>query len=503
MRAVSEDYPLWGSLEKGPYPIGFRLIEKTDHSRSYSPKHEYDYQSQKGERDRRIRMYVWYPAIKSDTPHMLFIQYFHLALDDFGVRQGLDKKEIWDELPLARGLSEKSLEMLLKTKTPAQEDANPRGGKFPLIVFGQGLYYESPITHCILCEYLASHGYVVATCPLNGTYSRLVKLDVIDLETQVRDMEFVISLARGCEFVDPNKLGLIGFDLGGMSALILAMRNTDVDAFASLDAGILFAHPSGLPQTSPHYNVERFRIPWMHMTRTEAVKNVPRTQNTDFLFETKKYGDSYLILLDKTRHVDFTSYSMYGIEKTVPAYWGPAPGSPPHNYRIICDYVQNFFDAYLKGDQDGLDFMNKKFVEPAIPDAPYTIEKKKGNKAPPVFDDFVRWIFEEGYTKAQQLYRQAKQRYPGSDLFDEAKINQLAYKFLYFWGHVDIAIQIFQLNVENHSRSFNVYDSLAEAYMVKGDTVHAIENYEKSLALNPENSNAVEMLRRLRKEDNY
>jgi cytochrome c-type biogenesis protein CcmH/NrfG len=43
-----------------------------------------------------------------------------------------------------------------------------------------------------------------------------------------------------------------------------------------------------------------------------------------------------------------------------------------------------------------------------------------------------------------------------------------------------------------------VYDSLGEAYMKNGDKELAIENYEKSLKLDPGNANAVEMLKRLR-----
>jgi len=54
--------------------------------------------------------------------------------------------------------------------------------------------------------------------------------------------------------------------------------------------------------------------------------------------------------------------------------------------------------------------------------------------------------------------------------------------------------------VEVYPQSNNVYDSLAEAYMVNGDRELAIKNYEKSLELNPKNSNAVEMLKKLRKE---
>ena len=55
------------------------------------------------------------------------------------------------------------------------------------------------------------------------------------------------------------------------------------------------------------------------------------------------------------------------------------------------------------------------------------------------------------------------------------------------------AIEIFKLNVEAYPQSSNVYDSLGEAYMVKGDGEQAIMNYEISLKLDPNNSNAAEM----------
>jgi tetratricopeptide (TPR) repeat protein len=59
------------------------------------------------------------------------------------------------------------------------------------------------------------------------------------------------------------------------------------------------------------------------------------------------------------------------------------------------------------------------------------------------------------------------------------------------------AIALFKINVEFYPKSSNVYDSLAEAYMTNGDKDLAIENYKKSLELNPQNSNAREMLKKL------
>ena len=43
----------------------------------------------------------------------------------------------------------------------------------------------------------------------------------------------------------------------------------------------------------------------------------------------------------------------------------------------------------------------------------------------------------------------------------------------------------------------NTYDSLGEAYMENGDKQLAIQNYKKSLELNPKNTAAIEKLKKL------
>jgi len=62
------------------------------------------------------------------------------------------------------------------------------------------------------------------------------------------------------------------------------------------------------------------------------------------------------------------------------------------------------------------------------------------------------------------------------------------------------AIEIFNLNTEAHPQSSNSYDSLGEAYMIRGDKERAIANYRKSVELNPNNTNGIEMLKRLRQQ---
>lgn len=82
---------------------------------------------------------------------------------------------------------------------------------------------------------------------------------------------------------------------------------------------------------------------------------------------------------------------------------------------------------------------------------------------------------------------------------EEFVLNMLGYQSLQS-GKTDEAIKLFARNVEEFPQSGNVYDSLGEAYAKAGKKERAIENYEKSLKLDPKNQNAVVWLKKLRDE---
>jgi tetratricopeptide (TPR) repeat protein len=77
-------------------------------------------------------------------------------------------------------------------------------------------------------------------------------------------------------------------------------------------------------------------------------------------------------------------------------------------------------------------------------------------------------------------------------------LNQAAYGYLQ-GGKIKEAIELFKLNVMAYPDSWNTYDSLAEGYLADGNKELAILYYEKSLELNPENDNAVNQLKNLKK----
>jgi glyoxylase-like metal-dependent hydrolase (beta-lactamase superfamily II) len=100
---------------------------------------------------------------------------------------------------------------------------------------------------------------------------------------------------------------------------------------------------------------------------------------------------------------------------------------------------------------------------------------------------------EAGLKRFAELKSQ-KERY----YFNERQFNLAGYSFLNS-GRIDEAIAVFRMNVELFPGSWNVYDSLAEAYANKGETQLAIQNYERSIELNPSNQNAKDKLINLKK----
>ncbi len=114
--------------------------------------------------------------------------------------------------------------------------------------------------------------------------------------------------------------------------------------------------------------------------------------------------------------------------------------------------------------------------------------------------DLLREAAGAGLAKARAAYRGYRKLYPEQfGETSEREINYLGYVLL-SEGSVDQAIAIFRLNAELFPESWNVWDSLGEGLMEKGDKAGAIANYEKSLKMNPENTGGMAMLRTLRDE---
>ena len=76
------------------------------------------------------------------------------------------------------------------------------------------------------------------------------------------------------------------------------------------------------------------------------------------------------------------------------------------------------------------------------------------------------------------------------------QLNFLGYRLMGS-GHLEEAIDLFELNTELFPDVANVWDSLAEAKVQAGDQQAAIELYRKALAVDPEFESARRGLEKL------
>ena len=79
----------------------------------------------------------------------------------------------------------------------------------------------------------------------------------------------------------------------------------------------------------------------------------------------------------------------------------------------------------------------------------------------------------------------------------ENNLNDMGYALLDAKKPED-AIEIFKMNAKLNPTSWNAYDSLADAYERTGNKKLAIENYEKSVKLNPKNEHGTHALAKLK-----
>ncbi|SOD78602.1 serine hydrolase [Spirosoma fluviale] len=79
---------------------------------------------------------------------------------------------------------------------------------------------------------------------------------------------------------------------------------------------------------------------------------------------------------------------------------------------------------------------------------------------------------------------------------NENEINALGYELMRE-GKDKEALAVFNLNTDAFPESYNVYDSRGEIYMKMANKAAAIQDYKRSVALNPRNTNGFAMLKEL------
>lgn len=481
-------------LKAGTYKVGFKHYTLSDSSRTYRVHNEHNNQFI----NRPIPISVWYPAkiSEGDVEPLNVLDYVTVYA----------KEKEWKDLPSYflldwfQNLPNTPQNRLhLSEKVNAYSEPALLEGNFPVVVYAPS-YQASSIENFALFEYLASNGYVVISSLSRGTDTRWMEgATTKDMETQSRDVEFLLNEIQSCKNSDSEKVALMGFSFGGLSNAITVMKNQNIKAVVSLDGTERYNYP--VLERSPYFNIDRFTVPYAHFAQKQIPKevlsadNIPEELNYQFqLYDSLNYSNIYSYRFHDLSHTYFSSFGILFANRD--KRQDKDDDKIMASYNLLCQHTLQFLNASLKNDQKAIDFIENKPIANGFSESLLSKQTKKAIDRPFTYRDFNDLAYKRDYQDLIPLYNRTIARYPNLEL-KEGMLNILGLWLAFNPEKKEQGVNVFLLALHLYPNSANLYDSLAEAYFYHNDYPNAILNYKKSLELNPNNQNAIDRLEQL------
>ncbi len=440
--------------------MGLKVVEQYDLSRTYRPKVDAEGKPTVGERARPLQTLVWYPAEKSGKKPMTVEDYSALLATE----TDFDKPNVsgdWKRWVDAMKPS-------LKDSLWAVKDAKTLAGKFPLVVYAPSFSAMS-WENVDLCEYLASHGYVVVASPDRGATARGMTPDVAGIEAQARDISFLIGYAQGLPNTDMSKVAVAGFSWGGISNLFAAARDNRIDALVALDGSMRY-YP-GLVKSSGYVHPEEMTLPLLFFTQgtislEERAKYFTGKDNEGpNVLNAWTHGD--LVTVDDMALVHTEHSSVYQRNEDV---WKGYPSDHKGDYSRadgivgygwVARYTLEFLNAYLKQDDAAMAFLKKSPAENGVPPHMMTVEFRAAAGTPATFEALRVEAGQKGFDHLAEVYTGMKKEKPDFKV-EESVMSDWASE-LQGDGHLAESVEVLKLNTTMYPESGNAWESLGEA----------------------------------------
>lgn len=481
-------------LPYGSYQVGFQHYTLSDSSRTYS--RIYDYTNSKIARP--IPISLWYPATNSTAKESTLT-----VLDYFSI---LKEEEEWEHLPDEQLLNwfyyanTDANQQHLREQSTAIAELTPLKGPFPVVVYTPS-FQASSIENFALCELLASHGYVVIASPSRGTVTRWFQKPDREMETQARDVEFLIREVASFPSADPNQIALMGFSFGGLANTVVAMRNDRVKTVVSLDGSERYQY--SLLQKSPFFDFTALRIPYLHMAQKDIPDEVLKADQIDpalnsqfLLYDSLTQSKAYQMKFHDLSHTHFATLGVLFANRD--SRQDKSDIAIMQSYSLMATYALQFLKTHLQQSNDkaqGVGPMDKDFANDA-PTALVSIQHKTPTPTSFSTRDFNDLAAAQQYQELSALYQTISQAHPGVKL-PEGELNKLGLQLVFNPNTGPQGIKVLQFAVEQYPNSANLFDSLAEAYLFLGKRTEAIRCFKKSLQLYSGNDNAKNRLKQL------
>jgi dienelactone hydrolase len=494
--AAAQNVPLFHFTEKpGPYQVGLKVVEQYDYSRIYRYSTDDLGKPYQGERARPLQTLVWYPAEKSSAKPM--------TVGDYGDLLATETSFGKPRMPIDAQTWLDGMKPTLAMPMWAIRNAQRSSGRFPVIIYAPSFSAMS-WENADLCEYLASHGYVVIASPDMGAATRNMTSDLAGINAQALDISFLIGYAQTLPNTDVSAVGVAGFSWGGISNLFAAARDNRIGALVALDGSMRY-YP-GLVKQSGDVHPEQMTIPLLYFAQGEITLEDQARYFTDAtknagpsVLNTWTHGDVITAHMLGLVHVEHSS--MYQRNEDV---WKGFPGQRKGDYERedgitgyawIARYTLQFLNAYLKHDGAAMAYLKKTPAENGAPKHFMTVSYRPAKGIPASFEAFRSEIGRQGFTRVEEIYASMKRETSNFKL-DENAVDDWSFDMM-AGGHLSEAISLLKLNTTIYPDSGNAYERLGEAFMKSGQKDLAIANFKKSLEKDPENEDAKQKLKEL------
>ncbi|MCY1015281.1 dienelactone hydrolase family protein [Pyxidicoccus sp. MSG2] len=288
---------LWGPLRMGTHDVGLRVLAIP------AGKDAAD--------ARQLQLTVWYPArIGASASRLHYRDYVGLtgseqhpeSWEDAAVSEAAVSR--YQQLVTGMGLPEADVSAWLGTEVAAVRGATPAPGRHPLVLVAQGRFHSAH-HQAVLAEFLASHGYVVATTPFPAHLAPPSENeDVLAIARgQARELARALEVMKADTSVDASRVALVAHSFGARAAFLFAREHPETAALVSLDGGIANSLGREWLTGLPDFRPEDFHAALLHLYQEGDAVVVP-----DFdLVRSLRGADRWLVRVAGLRHLDFTS----------------------------------------------------------------------------------------------------------------------------------------------------------------------------------------------------
>jgi len=232
----------------------------------------------------------------------------------------------------------------------------------------------------------------VISSPSRGSETRWFSSNnAKEMETQARDVEFLIKEVGKYSIANYKKIAVMGFSFGGLSNMIAQMRNDKIKAIVSLDGTERYQFT--LLKKTPFFDVNKIDVPYIHMAQKDIPEkvlkedNIKAELNTKFdLYDSISNSTAYRLKFHNLTHTHFSTLGILFENRDIRQ--DKSDSEIMESYKWASTYTLNFLNAFLEKDGKALKFIENKPFDNGVRNGLITQRTKKAESVVFTFQDF-------------------------------------------------------------------------------------------------------------------